>query len=103
RRHTRFSRDWSSDVCSSDLPGANPVLQGMLQYQRTLTLLAQDHTGLNQLINGPPHGVAVDGKALCQLNFGGEIVSAVEFFPDLRFQGTRHILINGHGFSSLLV
>src|SRR5690606_1667671 len=24
RRHTRFSRDWSSDVCSSDLP-ANPT------------------------------------------------------------------------------
>src|SRR5436309_1397185 len=23
RRHTRFSRDWSSDVCSSDLAGAN--------------------------------------------------------------------------------
>src|SRR5690606_40430498 len=22
RRHTRFSRDWSSDVCSSDLGGA---------------------------------------------------------------------------------
>src|SRR5690606_40222672 len=22
RRHTRFSRDWSSDVCSSDLHGA---------------------------------------------------------------------------------
>src|SRR5690606_39380079 len=22
RRHTRFSRDWSSDVCSSDLPTA---------------------------------------------------------------------------------
>src|SRR5690606_40695622 len=22
RRHTRFSRDWSSDVCSSDLPEA---------------------------------------------------------------------------------
>src|SRR5690606_40017273 len=21
RRHTRFSRDWSSDVCSADLPG----------------------------------------------------------------------------------
>src|SRR5690606_10651125 len=25
RRHTRFSRDWSSDVCSSDL-AANPTL-----------------------------------------------------------------------------
>src|SRR6266511_4794309 len=23
RRHTRFSRDWSSDVCSSDLAGCN--------------------------------------------------------------------------------
>src|SRR5690606_39432878 len=23
RRHTRFSRDWSSDVCSSDLPEAH--------------------------------------------------------------------------------
>src|SRR5215475_1519386 len=25
RRHTRFSRDWSSDVCSSDLAGALDV------------------------------------------------------------------------------
>src|SRR5690606_40334702 len=25
RRHTRFSRDWSSDVCSSDLQGQNTV------------------------------------------------------------------------------
>src|SRR5690606_39676958 len=28
RRHTRFSRDWSSDVCSSDLDNAR-VLSGM--------------------------------------------------------------------------
>src|SRR5207302_7246441 len=32
RRHTRFSRDWSSDVCSSDLdhapPAATPPRQG---------------------------------------------------------------------------
>src|SRR5690606_40103603 len=27
-RHTRFSRDWSSDVCSSDLdPGRTPTLK----------------------------------------------------------------------------
>src|SRR5690606_40314361 len=25
RRHTRFSRDWSSDVCSSDLDHANNI------------------------------------------------------------------------------
>src|SRR5690625_216898 len=24
RRHTRWPRDWSSDVCSSDLPGVGP-------------------------------------------------------------------------------
>src|SRR5690606_41097823 len=28
RRHTRFSRDWSSDVCSSDLSG----FQGSSRY-----------------------------------------------------------------------
>src|SRR5690606_39423137 len=27
RRHTRFSRDWSSDVCSSDLPPRQPYPQ----------------------------------------------------------------------------
>src|SRR5690606_39374049 len=26
RRHTRFSRDWSSDVCSSDLPKAHKFM-----------------------------------------------------------------------------
>src|SRR5690606_40927905 len=26
RRHTRFSRDWSSDVCSSDLKGHRSLL-----------------------------------------------------------------------------
>src|SRR2546429_3110845 len=26
RRHTRCSRDWSSDVCSSDLPGGGVLL-----------------------------------------------------------------------------
>src|SRR5690606_41006368 len=31
RRHTRFSRDWSSDVCSSDL-WANAVVELPLDY-----------------------------------------------------------------------
>src|SRR5690606_33603444 len=29
RRHTRFSRDWSSDVCSSDLGGDGDDLAGL--------------------------------------------------------------------------
>src|SRR5690606_40854720 len=28
RRHTRFSRDWSSDVCSSDLPSPPSATHG---------------------------------------------------------------------------
>src|SRR5690606_40099898 len=32
RRHTRFSRDWSSDVCSSDLLVALPLLISLLFY-----------------------------------------------------------------------
>src|SRR2546430_11546410 len=29
RRHTRFDCDWSSDVCSSDLPREEPVAQAI--------------------------------------------------------------------------
>src|SRR5690606_6301077 len=31
RRHTRFSRDWSSDVCSSDLEAVRGMAQGMVR------------------------------------------------------------------------
>src|SRR5690606_31906632 len=35
RRHTRFSRDWSSDVCSSDLLGSRGVVaDGLIQVVR---------------------------------------------------------------------
>src|SRR5207249_9051191 len=32
RRHTRSKRDWSSDVCSSDLDLANHLLSGGLDF-----------------------------------------------------------------------
>src|SRR2546422_2945494 len=32
RRHTRCSRDWSSDVCSSDLVNLGVALAGVLAY-----------------------------------------------------------------------
>src|SRR5690606_24941185 len=35
RRHTRFSRDWSSDVCSSDLAGGNRHRPHRPDRQRT--------------------------------------------------------------------
>src|SRR2546422_8967925 len=33
RRHTRCSRDWSSDVCSSDLPGQELTMHPRLRRQ----------------------------------------------------------------------
>src|SRR5690606_40609648 len=35
RRHTRFSRDWSSDVCSSDLPAAVSDVPASISAQAT--------------------------------------------------------------------
>src|SRR2546422_10067664 len=36
RRHTRCSRDWSSDVCSSDLHNRNRPRPGGDSYERTI-------------------------------------------------------------------
>src|SRR5690606_40950886 len=53
RRHTRFSRDWSSDVCSSDLE-LFVLFQGRLE-------VADDHALRGQLLLGPgPGALAVD-------------------------------------------
>src|SRR5690606_23155941 len=42
RRHTSFSRDWSSDVCSSDLPRNDVRLTDVVQ-QRRLTVVYVTH------------------------------------------------------------
>src|SRR5207302_6165650 len=39
RRHTRFSRDWSSDVCSSDLSGELVVLVVVVFYGMVVGVL----------------------------------------------------------------
>src|SRR5690606_39618777 len=38
RRHTRFSRDWSSDVCSSDLGLHEPSLRVLAAIAEALSL-----------------------------------------------------------------
>src|SRR5690606_40181193 len=39
RRHTRFSRDWSSDVCSSDLPAQHHAQDNEQELREFLELL----------------------------------------------------------------
>src|SRR5690606_40208398 len=53
RRHTRCSRDWSSDVCSSDLwrPGRAPAMRPYVD--RILCLLPFEAAELERL-GGPP-------------------------------------------------
>src|SRR5690606_14666202 len=45
RRHTRFSRDWSSDVCSSDLLGSISIAEilQLLDQQRKTGALSLHH------------------------------------------------------------
>src|SRR5690606_40735768 len=42
RRHTRFSRDWSSDVCSSDLMKAEEYMQ-LMSANRLICALSLRH------------------------------------------------------------
>src|SRR5690606_40379201 len=55
RRHTRFSRDWSSDVCSSDLAvAANPNLRLLVvesAYGQLLALVKAELYGFTNAID----------------------------------------------------
>src|SRR5690606_39958223 len=42
RRHTRFSRDWSSDVCSSDLLSREELTEILQRYRQSLNLGVED-------------------------------------------------------------
>src|SRR5690606_40610497 len=48
RRHTRFSRDWSSDVCSSDLPGDEALQEHAAIIKEALALAAHGFKGFAQ-------------------------------------------------------
>src|SRR5258707_2979314 len=58
RRHTRYWRDWSSDVCSSDL-GGNTLLPDALVAE-----MARDQTGGLALPNAPGFGFGLGFSVL---------------------------------------
>src|SRR5690606_7551975 len=57
RRHTRFSRDWSSDVCSSDLLIFTPNKHRKKGYQKIeryllyQSLVSQSLTSIGRILN----------------------------------------------------
>src|SRR5699024_11656512 len=69
RRHTRSKRDWSSDVCSSDLvagPHAQPPAAGRKPdqwHQHQIKLLRRQLIGIDRLGNakmiGPGFGIGL--------------------------------------------
>src|SRR3989449_7028943 len=54
RRHTRCSRDWSSDVCSSDLETAQASSPRTAEIQRVVDLVCPFGFGQRALIVSPP-------------------------------------------------
>src|SRR5205809_6775159 len=68
RRHTRCSRDWSSDVCSSDLASAHA------ERARRGRLLFRGHGCLTSVILGgtcPAPLTHKGGGGISQVGFGG--------------------------------
>src|SRR5690606_27451834 len=87
RRHTRFSRDWSSDVCSSDLDLLWESRQGFKHLLIISTELSPfRHIAVKKFMGQyhcPVDEIAVDGDQL-------RIVAGLKVFP-------RKIVILGFG------
>src|SRR5690606_40180058 len=75
RRHTRFSRDWSSDVCSSDLlHSGETALAGASRYGGTVP----------RLLFGQGHSPDLRRGRCCPLAEGDGPVSYRHSPPDAR-------------------
>src|SRR5690606_39276648 len=59
RRHTRFSRDWSSDVCSSDLG-----VSGRREAAQAVALRLRDLEPRDELLEQLPGHLAAAGQRL---------------------------------------
>src|SRR5690606_41186473 len=58
RRHTRFSRDWSSDVCSSDLEEGREMIAVAIADQALIADLDANAARLRQLAD--PRSIDMD-------------------------------------------
>src|SRR5690606_40067151 len=68
RRHTRFSRDWSSDVCSSDLTPQYEQLQELYERYRSDDFVILGFPANN--FAGQEPGSNDEIETFCKANFG---------------------------------
>src|SRR5690606_30838568 len=84
RRHTRFSRDWSSDVCSSDL----------LREENEITEAKAENIVVS---TGAKHSIA--NVFMCMINEGDEVVIFspywVSYAEIIKLAGGVPVLIEG--------
>src|SRR5215813_14410632 len=88
RRHTRCGRDWSSDVCSSDLDVGisgetsdlfvQPACIGRIWFQID--------------VQGKPAGIQQRYQGISAIELGNKIVSAVQELEDERVATVKHAL-----------
>src|SRR2546429_43098 len=62
RRHTRCSRDWSSDVCSSDLGGRRILLEAGLEGDELSFIIVTDGKRYAPLVPARDHKRLLDGN-----------------------------------------
>src|SRR5690606_39735341 len=89
--HTRFSRDWSSDVCSSDLLGLHIKVFGP-EFQLCHILYPQDPSILGgSYWNVPVLGQGVEPPRIPEHVLQGGSIATIRVFPDLsgRSESTR--------------
>src|SRR3712207_7197330 len=60
RRHTRYWRDWSSDVCSSDLPVKCGRVEHPIRFRRTHGRCDSFFIRHVQLLVGKSHGLLTE-------------------------------------------
>src|SRR5690606_40869447 len=68
RRHTRFSRDWSSDVCSSDLDWSSTSLTSALSVRQRETPSSQSRRAARDAASASSYE---DSRAATARLFGG--------------------------------
>src|SRR5690606_40911580 len=62
-RHTRFSRDWSSDVCSSDLKNSStPLTEELLLHWHKILMESEKGITAGQLRTGTEPMQVVSGR-----------------------------------------